>query len=476
MSDKQVLVTYSALDDAYSNGSVRYARGLRDAAAGTPTVGTIDNPSDTGVPLLPADGDPKMFSFVYKGEARMLLAKVTTTPGALPSTCTWTMLAVPDPAYGDWNTMAKDITLQYDGVNVATNPYGVAQVDEWLYIIDYDSQTIYTLGINEINGLPHGTTYQLTHAPFDLGPTGGEYLPDTAKGQAIIALSYDGTNFLYALYIDVDATGMDHQPGHLVRMTVGGRTITPVYNAQLTVGLNPQEIVPVTRTNGTTALLVPAVGGAQQAGLTNGTESNITSVPAFGSWTDPAPVLITGDSAPATRPAYDIHAIAAPMRGDDAGVVYILTLEYGAGYNGTDWALYQTTVSDLFDLKQETKISDAGFNRVEGVVGDAAGYFWSILYENGDAADNDRLWFFRGTPLLVTPASAYLSPQPAPTPANEYFPAGNTAGEIGGVNVDWADLTAETLSQAAAGVSLKRGFRSVIKAPKAAKAEEEEKK
>jgi hypothetical protein len=41
MSDKQTLLTYSVLDDEYSNGSVRYARGLRDAEAGTPTVGTM---------------------------------------------------------------------------------------------------------------------------------------------------------------------------------------------------------------------------------------------------------------------------------------------------------------------------------------------------------------------------------------------------------------------------------------------------
>jgi hypothetical protein len=463
----KVLLTYSVLDNVYENGKVQFVEGMEDANSSTPTVGTVVNPDDTGVTLATTDADPKMFSYVYNGGARMLLAKVTTTPGVIPSTCTWTLLTVPNPASGGWSTLAQDITLQYNGVNVATNPYGVAQVGEWLYIVDYDSQKIIQLGVDELKKPTTGSILTLEKAPYDLGPGTAAGLSPNAKGQAIIALSDGTTNYLYALYTVTNNPLVSQSAGVLVRMTVNGTTGALTYDTQVEVGANPQEIVPVTPDEGPTTLLIPAVGGIQKVGSTNGTASNITSVDAFATpWPATAPRLITGDRTPRPSPAYDIHAIAAPLRGGDEGVVYILTLEYGVGYNGTDWALYKTTVSNLLS-KSQTPISSAGFTRVEGVVGDTAGYFWSILYENGTAAANDRLWFFRGSPLLVTPASAYLSPQPAPTLANKYF----DTTDIGGMNVDWADLTSETLSQAAAGVSLKRGFRSVIKAPKAAEEE-----
>jgi hypothetical protein len=370
--------------------------------------------------------------------------------------------------------MARDITLQYGNADAATNPYGVAQVGDRLYIVDYDSQKIYTLGVNEINGLADGESYTLTEAPFDLGPGTAAGLSADAKGQAIIALANGSTNYVYALYTVSNKPSVYQAPGVLVRMRVDKTTGALTYETKVSVGMNPQEIIPVIPTGGTPTLLIPAVGGIQKDGKTNGTASNIVSVPAFAASWSSATYLITGDNSPATNPAYDIHAIAAPLRPDNDGVVYILTLEYAANYAGTDWALYQTTVNNLL-TRIGTQISQTpGIARIDSNVGDAAGYFWSILYENGATADNDRLWFFRGAPLLVTPASAYTPPPQSGT-ANRFFPVGNNRGQIGGVEVDWADLTSETLRQAGAGVSLKRGFRSVIKAPKAAETEEEKK-
>jgi hypothetical protein len=470
MADKQVLLTYSVLDDSYSNGSIRYLRGLRDAAAWVPDVGTIDNPSDTGVALLPSDADPKLFSFVYKGEARMLLAKVKTVPGSA-SSATWTLLAVPNPAFGGWNSLARDITLQDGKMPAATNPYGVAQVGNWLFIVDYDSQKIYILGVNELNGLADGSTYTLTQAPIDLGPGTTAGLSADAKGQAIIALSNGGNDYLYALYTVSYDPSTVQDPGILVRLTVDRATGALTYDTQTTVGANPQEIVPVTPSGGGTQLLIPAIGGIQNAGATNGIDSNISAVPAFSAWQKLAPVLVTGNAKPGATPAYDFHAIAAVLRPDDNGVIYMLTIDYAANWAGNDWAFYRTTVSNLLGLTGSPEIQNAGFTLVDS--GNApAGYFWSILFENGAVAANDRLWFFRGTPLLVTPALTYTAP-PQAGAANAFYDFGENADQIGGQNVDWADLTIETLRQAAAGVSLKRSFRSVIKAPKAAGEEEE---
>ena len=461
MSDKQVIVTYSVLDDLYNNGSIRYIRGLPDADSSAPTVGTLDNPSDTGVPLLPTDPDPKLFSFAYKGEARMLLAKVTTTPGVIPSSAAWSLIAVPSPAYRGWNTLARDIRLQYGGVDVATNPYGVAQAGDWLYIVDYDSQKIYTLGVNELNGLPDGATYTLTQAPLDLGPGTAANLSADAKGQAIFALANGGATYLFALYITMNAS-YTHSPGYLVRLTVHAASGAPSYGIQTRVGLNPQEIVPGFPTTGAPTIFIPAIGGTQQAGTTNGTASVISSVHAFGAWPITATVALAGDPAATPPTAHDFHAIAAPARADDNGVVYILNVDYNASYSGSDWELYQTTVSGLLNVPTGTQISNAGFTVVDRGSGDP-GYFWEILYENGAAAVNDRLVFFKGSPIYITDAGAYGSPSVTAGPY-KYYDLGNALGQIGGQNVDWADLTSETLRQAASGVSLKHATRISLKA------------
>jgi hypothetical protein len=460
MADNQLLVTYSVLNSVYKNGSLRFIRGVQDALSSTPTVGTIDNSRKTGVPLLSTDPDPKVFSFVGSdGGVRVLLSKVVSPVSGVAPFTTWTLLGA-SPA-GSWATLAKDIVLATPGVKnqvVATNSYGVAQVGNWLYIVDYDSQRIYPLGIDELNGLLPGTFHTLTQAPLDLSAN----LPADAKGQAIIALQNGGTNYLFALYINYSSSYV-HSAGALVRLTVNADG-TLTYGAQAAMGLNPQEIVPLTLTNGTTYLVIPCVGGDQQAGSSNGILSKIVRVPAFGTFTPTD--LVTGDASG----TYDLFNIAGPSRAGDGGVVYLLAHDYSAGYE-TDWMLYKTTVSGLLTQTGGT-LSDAEFDESDFGT-DAPGYFWNILYENGDTAENDRLWFFEGSALLVTPALAY-APAPQTGVTNRYFPTGTADDQIGGENVDWADLTIETVRQAAAGVSLKRSVQAQ-KAP-APKAEGEEEK
>jgi hypothetical protein len=243
------------------------------------------------------------------------------------------------------------------------------------------------------------------------------------------------------------------------------------------LGLNPQEIVPVTGTDGTVTLLIPEIGGGQRAQSTNGDVSDIQAVEAF---VDPddltAAKLVTGDAFstwPAT--AYDIHAIAASAVPGDDSTVYILTVDYTGDYIGADWKLYKTTVSGLLGAG-EANISNAGFsiadqdNSEDGTFG----YFWDILYENAGGA-GDRLWFLMGSPILVTLAGNYVPPPQTGTD-NRFFDRGTGPGQIGGSNVNSFDLTIETSRQSLAGVSCKRGFRggntvkAAARAAKAAKA------
>jgi hypothetical protein len=478
---KLPLVTYSVLDDEYEYPSLNFLRGLQDALSTTPTVGTIDNPRDTLVRMLSSDTDPKIFSYVYHAEVRMLLSKVVTpVSGTAPQT-TWTLIGLPKPPYGAWGILAENIILQYpNGTAVATNAYGVAQIGSLLYIIDYDTQMIYILDINELNGLASGSTYTLTKAPINLGSGTAANLDSTAKGQAIIALQDNSltplstTPCLFALYTNSSAPATSQDPGFLVRLKANA-TGDLAFDIKCNVGANPQEIIPLTKSDGTVSLAIPAVGGIQQAGGTNEEASMIQTVDAFAaSWTgDDEPVIrLTGD--PEGAATHDIFAIAAPDRADDKGIVYILTYDYTAGYTGTDWILYSITVAELLNL-QDVTLTDAlvhGLTEVE-LGTDAPGYFWNILMETGVTADNDRLWFFRGTPLLVTPALAYNTPT-QPGKAYNFYDIGTSEGDIGGADVDWADLTVEAARQAAQGKSLKHSVRA--NKPVTAVAEEGEEK
>ncbi|MDR3147352.1 MAG: hypothetical protein LBU00_03120 [Treponema sp.] len=481
----KLLLTYSVLNKGYKNGQVRFLRGQQDADSATPSAGTVENPRDTGIPMLPTVADPKIFSFAYRGDVRFLLCKVNTpVPGTPSVEGLWSLLLAPTPPYGVWGPLARDIVLKDSSGNaVLANPYGVAQNGDTLYIAEYDSQKVYALGVNELNGLADGASYTLTKPVLDLGPGTTANLPANAKAQAIITLTDANKKvWVFVLYIVANASGSTHQNGVLVRLSAnssGNLSYDTTANNKVNVGRNPQEIIPVTETNGNITLLIPAIGGMQQTGSSNGTNSNITFVPAFGAWSyglsNTAPVLLTGDPMPSSGEptVYDIRAIAAPSRADSNGVVYILTGTMGEYYT-MNWALYKTTVGTLLSIQGTPTLSTSGLTAVDSDTGSMT-IFLDILYENGETSAQDRLWFFRTTPLLVCPAAAYpASPSPTPpTQAYRFFDYGESEGNIGGYNVDWADLSIETVRQIAAGTSLKRSVRALK--VKAASDEEEEK-
>ncbi|MDR1987062.1 MAG: hypothetical protein LBP88_08865 [Treponema sp.] len=473
MADKQYLASYTVLDALYQNGALKYVAGLQDASAAAGSVGTVDIPRNANVPFSAALPDPVVFSFVYQGQVRVLVGEITSEGGKL-STCVYTLAVPPAPPAEGWAVFADQITLaaKDGGPMVATNPHGLAQVGDYLYLIDYESQFIYILGGNELTNLPVATTHVLAQYPFDVGSEAA--LPDDAKGQAIIALTdADGNTYLYALYIVNDSSGGDYKPSILVRLSVDTSDGSLKYVDWVEVGLNAQEIVPVSDTNGNVTLLIPAIGGYQNAGKTNGALSEIDSVDPFPLKSLSATVVLTGDATPPNPPTYDFQAIAASFRSNDYGIVYILTGDYDANYDN-DWTLYQTTVQKLLSVTKLpiSQAVDKGIlTQVDASQG-TPGYFWDLLWVNGPVPDADRLLFFRGSPLLVNPAAAY-TPLPENNPANIYFDRGTDPGQIGGQNVNSATLMEEAALQAAAGVSLKRSVKAVRAA---VPAEEEEAK
>ncbi|MHB9291806.1 hypothetical protein Holit_00890 [Hollandina sp. SP2] len=471
---KQLLLGYTVLDAGYQNGRFMEVLGENPGTDGN--LSNIDNPKNAGISLGATTSDPVIFSYAWNSSAvRVLLGKITTDPGTVPSmSCAYSLLESPDQtaAVGTWKALGTDVELLYGGTKVATNPHGVAHIGNTLYIVDYDAQKIYLLGADDLNGKSGGSCI-LSKAPFDLGQGTEADIPFNAKGQAIIALAdEDKNNYLFVLYIVADDSATDHQGGILVKLAVAANGSLS-YVDQTLVGKNPQEIIPVTNGNGTVSLLIPAIGGMQGA-TTNGTASDIRIVPAFGSSFTETP-LLTGGSG-----TYDIRVIGASAQASNTSPVFILTANFTNDWLGVNWKLYQTTVSKLLAAggitlsqavtNQTLSVADQGttaFTDYSGV------YFLDLLYENAVQANGkERLWFFQGSPLVVTVADAYGSPTQTGN-AYKFYNVGTGTGQIGGKNVNSADLFAETIRQAAAGVSLKRGVRAT-KVPAATPAEEEE--
>jgi hypothetical protein len=356
-----------------------------------------------------------------------------------------------------------------------------------LYIIDYDTRMIYLLGGDDLNGKTGGTC---PVSAFNIGSAAS--LPEEARAQALIALN----NSLFALYINSTANGNLHNPGILVRVTVSGDPpVTLTYSAKTTVGLNPQMIIPLNPSSASPTLLIPAIGGKQQdQGLGNYGQSNISKIGAFSDpkWGDIATKILVSNHpstvpvpSPGNPPAVcytlDLQAVAASGDTGNNEIVYILSGIYQGKWTPPTtpitkkYTLWKTTVSNLTSLSADTTVLTAYTNgklslaETGGDVG-LPGYFWDIFYENKGAGQVGRLWFLRGSPIIVSEAADYGA-------GSLVFGRGTSAGQIGGQNVNSVDLTAETARQVQAGVSLRRGLRAhqpAIRAAKAAPAVAEE--
>jgi hypothetical protein len=509
VKENKILISYTIEDQGFQQAKLMYVAGKEDAGKGN--LGTIVLPKPAeDVEIAPTLPDPVVFSYANtKGNnirLREVLAKIDSDADPLrASTCTLTVL-VPE-VDDNWVSLTKDVTLvltpppdtKADPVPALRNPHGMAEAGEWLYFVDYESRHIAMVKKEILENVAQGD--KLVVPIFDLSSA---FAGDAnAKGQAIIALG----GKLYVLYISADAGATEHEPGHLIRLSIDGTTGALAVETKTRVGKNPQSIIPVMRKeNGVDVvyLLIPAIGGEQgYEGTTNGTDSDIRVVPALGSWPDPeegesAEVVVTGDAYPPPPPpnppaaagaeepepedpepnptptAYDIHAVGAAMRGGDSRL-FILTQIYDSDAKKAYWRLYQISVSDFLDLRtktgapltltQATKLTSGDLEVQDGGVMVTPDlefaddiYFWDFLYEQTLRKDDkeDRIWLVLGSPFLVTKAWKYGSPTMVDPEANPFA----MFSCIGGVNVNSVDLTIETLHQAQREVSLKRGMRA----------------
>lgn len=463
----EVMIAVTNLDEKYENGKLMFSAGRQNTKAGD--VGSIASPiSVRNIKFSPDLPDPVFLTYPYSTRKRArvlgLLAEITSEGGTIPSSCVYRLIEVPSPVSRKWKKLSGKITLKHNGASIFTDPRGIANLGDYIFGIDYDSMLLTILGLKELwgasgNCVPVNAPYDLTSL---LGTAGYGY-----RGQSIIALG----NKLYPLYIDTNPGATVFAYSKIARLSVSGAALTG--GVAVYVGRNAQETAPVIDSLGNTQLLIPAIGGMQNAGSTNGIASKICILPAEGNWTslETAPILVTGDPNGIEG---DIHDLAVACR-DENSLVFILLTMYNQTYDHLDYTIYQGTVKDvlsLLDSSQQNIPTISGAvtaNKLvkvdDGIIAsptaapDPSGLYHPCIsmIQHPTNPEKDLLVFVAGSQIMVSRAAAYGSPTAlGGFKVNPYVMFNNN----GGVNLNSIEFPIETLYESIRGKgSFRRGVR-----------------
>jgi hypothetical protein len=439
----KLLLNYTILDQDYQNGEFRYFSGN----AGT-TPGDVDLPQSVSPYFAAAtDSDPELCSYMGSDGNPRVLACVVSTSGTSTGkyflykanlsggAIVWSLLSSP-----------AGIELQDSkGDPLAGNPYGVVQAGNFLYINDYDSRNIYTINIANFESAATGgrTAYAVDNTTPVQGPAGSPH------GVSLVVLTDNNANPVLTYLYDLHAfeTSYVYDFSRVTRFTVDTATGVLSADAFVSVGKNAMALVPAADKSGFN-ILVPCVGGSQRAGLTNGEDSTLHRVNAFGS-TISSTLVLKGDggtptpTSPAVTPAgnYDIKSVAVSASGD----VWLLTVSNDANYKSW-WRLFKTTMATLLAFTGSKTlagaISDGDLTPLDSGFG-SPGYYWELLFENS-AGGSGRLWFVMGTPIRVSAGNDYNN--------QVFFDEGVLYAPVSGnllygTNINSADLIGEMIYQ-----------------------------
>jgi hypothetical protein len=353
------ILTYFIEDDEFQNPELLSIVGKM--SGDTPHLDTLDpNPVSSGLPfpalqtrenpdpppdLIPLSQDWLVRAFPCNGRVRVLLANTKTYPDDPEMNETRYGLAeVPRNAYAFFSALARKILLTVNATATdggATNPYEILRVKRRLAIANFEDDVIYFLKPNELNGLPEGSDYVIDEQAFfdvqlaieEAGPNPEHALPENAHGQTMFMATNGTDTFIYVVYSVYDADDQGDPTEYYESIVVKLRVLGELsengypqleYVEQASTGPNTVGMALSTDENGKPILIMPAIGGIQQDGTTNGYLSGIHTLPAFETWaTDPddipeAKIPLTGDDQPtAGQPflSHDIHIAATAYRG-----------------------------------------------------------------------------------------------------------------------------------------------------------------
>jgi hypothetical protein len=477
---------YTAFNEGYMSGQFRFFQG------GTGSPKNVQAPKDAVTSVIGGGvRDSEVYSYMgTDGTPRALVCNVTTVTPGQTSTGRY-FVCKPDLSGADvaWTLVSGGTDGFMLGVEddpgppplyhqVVGNPSGVAQVGNYLYITDYDTTSVYIVATADLETAASGGYAPVTELPITSGlpeKPSGESGDIKIHGVSLIALTDKSVSpavtKLFALYNGVFEDGTHtynpYVAATVIRLSVDSSTgaVTQDLNASVAVGKNTQSLTPVYDGTGAIDLLIPAIGGYQNAGTTNGSDSTLHLVSGiFGAagaaGTLAASIVFTGDGTPpsntgsTTGPAistlgnYDIKSVGA----SDSAIVWVLLVTNDSNYLSW-WRLFKTTVTKILGSTGKTlttAITDGTLTPVDSGFG-SPGYYWELLCESS-ITDPGRLWFVMGTPVRISAMDNYddkvlfdEGTLYAKVP-NQPFPES--------VNIDSADLIGEMIYQYSLGNSI----------------------
>ncbi|WP_020180182.1 hypothetical protein [Methylopila sp. M107] len=290
------------------------------------------------------------------GKARIAVTNRVAAPGAVGPTAIYNAASASNPA--------PLFTRSWTNVR---NMSGLVRAGKYLYALDYDNARV--VEINRSNFKETGVTYTL---PADLVPKGF-----AAYGQAIVEI--DGT--LFGLFTFTDSAFATYRESLLVRFTIKGGSSIKVGKQDVNKKLVKNAFALAVSGSD---LYVAGIGGAQSGGAYN-PASRLQKI-TYGA-KNLKKAEVTDVLAPSAQNPYEIRDVS--FKGSTA---YILLGAYDAGF---------TLRGKLVSTKDF-----ASLKTINDFTSGAPGYFWAAQY----TAENDRIWFGRGSEILVYDASSTATP------------------------------------------------------------------
>ncbi|WP_333594673.1 hypothetical protein [Anaerospora hongkongensis] len=381
---KKLLLGYTVVNDDYTGGE---AGDIIQGAGGVTDI-TVNKRQ-----VIDLNKDPSLYSFqdaASPGQLRVALSQYKRVQGGAHITAD---IGIYDPFANPWTVISQKKW------NHIENLYGVVTLGDSLYGIDYDGARIVRITMT-------GDSYT---------EIGSYTFPGTAgyqsNGVAIAAV--DG--YLYGLFTTVNnpwLTSPQYLNSTVVKLDAG---LVPVTGGQVSVGKNAFTLEPFTTVSGTTAttcLYVACIGGRQNFGSHN--PDSCLDVVDLSTMT--AKTAFKAGVANGTSDQADFRDITF----SNDGTAYILTGRYNADYETLSGTLYKTSAAAIQAQAAAAQPALLSLVAVPAVnLQNMSGFFWAVLYENGAAAANDRLWFARGNDVAVynlPPGSIQAQPFAALTP------------------------------------------------------------
>jgi hypothetical protein len=373
----KLLAFYTVLNSGYKRGKLMVIRG--DVSGQAKLV--VNDPEDTGIDGINpyTDMDPVLFFYLgNNNKLRVVVCNIDTplpspsdvTPSGDPanpltSTGRYTIYEIDQAASPQADgslsltEVVKDITLTYDDIPVAGNPHGFIRYGDYIYIIDYDTMAIYRVEVDDLETPPTDG-----NRPVDMAADASSLIQIGHYHHGVALLIAEdpvgGNICLFALFNDTeeDSNGFvqAQYDSTLVRYEIDAGTGELSNGESVVVGENCTGLHLYVY-NGTPYLIIPAIGGKQKAGRTNGESSKLLVLQAFIPFTsqvdyDPD-VPITGDPEAdvSATGSYDIIDITFSEDGSNA---YLRTFTYNHDPQNPD---PDPDIGDYLTCRRDYKIS-----------------------------------------------------------------------------------------------------------------------